>query len=459
VHFALNPKSEASRLVNGREMTADDVVYTLKLLVTDNRNYIYSNAPELRPAVITKTGPWEVSVKTSIDTLMTAFQRFNYWGRPIPKEVIDKYGDMSKWQNSVGTGPFMLVDNVPGSQAVMARNPNYWMKDPIGPGKGKQLPYVDGINYLIVPDASTRMAAMRTAKIDHMYNIALEDALQFEKTTPQLEETTRPVFGSAPFGMRTDMPPFNDIRVRKATLMATDFEGIRQGLNAGRGEILTFPWPATKGYESTYVGLDDPRMPADIKELYTYHPDKAKALLKEAGFPNGIKVTALMTSSEVDFYSVLKDQWAKAGIDLQFKIVETGAKNSMLSGNTHPEIAASGVPQARMYYFIVFFLGKDGVSNQSMVNDPKMTEGIARVAKTMVTDEPAAMKIWGDELWLYTLSQAYYIPRPAAPTYTFWWPWLKNYSGEIQVGESLRHEDAWIKYIWLDQDLKKQTGH
>ena len=77
----------------------------------------------------------------------------------------------------------------------------------------------------------------------------------------------------------------------------------------------------------------------------------------------------------------------------------------------------------------------------------------------MVTDEPAAMKIWGDELWLYVLSQAYYIPRPVAPTYTFWWPWLKNYSGEIQVGESLGHENNWFKYIWIDQDLKKQSGH
>ncbi|MEK7354363.1 MAG: ABC transporter substrate-binding protein [Chloroflexota bacterium] len=459
VRFALNPDNEASRLVNGREMTADDVVYTLNLLITDNRNYIYSNAPELRTANITKTGPWEVTVRTGIDTLMTAFQRFNYWGRVIPREVIAKYGDMSKWQNSVGTGPFIITDSVPGSLAVYKRNPNYWMKDPVGPGKGNQLPYVGGVRYLILPDASTRLAALRTAKIDHMYNVALEDALQFEKTNPQLKEAQRPVFGAAPFGMRTDTPPFNDIRVRRATMMATDFEAIRQGLNAGRGEILTFPWPATKGYEPTYVGLDDSRMPADIKELYTYHPDKAKVLLKEAGYPNGIKVTALMTSTEVDYYSVLKDQWSKAGIDLQFRIVEAGAKTTLLSNSTHPEIVASGVPQARMYYFIVFFLGRDGVSNQSMVNDPKMNEGIARVARTMVTNEPAAMKIWGDELWLYVLSQAYYIPRPVAPSYTFWWPWLKNYSGEIQVGESVGHENNWFKYIWIDQDLKKKMGH
>ncbi len=458
VRFSFNPNSEASRLVNGREMTADDVVYTLKLLVTDARTYIYFNVPELRTAQISKTGPREVTIKTTPDSLMTVFQRFNYWGRVIPHEVIEKYGDMSKWQNSAGTGPFMLVDYVPGSIMVFNKNKNYWQKDPIGPGKGSQLPYIDAFRYIILPDASTRLAALRTAKIDHMYGITLDDAVQFRKTSTQLIEAERPVFGSAPIGMRVDKPPFNDVRVRRATLMATDLEAIRQGLNAGKGEILTFPWPATKGYEATYIGLNDPRLPQETKDLYRYNPDKAKQLLAEAGYPKGFKATALMTSTEVDYYSVLKDQWSKVGIDLDFKIVESGPKTTLLSSSQHPEITASGVPQARMYYFITFFLGRDGVSNQSMVNDPKMTEGIARVARTMITDEPAAMKIWGDELWLHALNQVYYIPRPAAPTYTFWWPWLKNYSGEIQIGESVGHENAWFKYIWIDQDLKKKMG-
>ena len=67
--------------------------------------------------------------------------------------------------------------------------------------------------------------------------------------------------------------------------------------------------------------------------------------------------------------------------------------------------------------------------------------------------------VWGDELMVYVLDKAFYIPRVIAPTYNFWWPWIKNYSGEIQLGEGLRHQNNWVKFIWIDQDLKKKMGY
>jgi pyruvate/oxaloacetate carboxyltransferase len=63
---------------------------------------------------------------------------------PIDPEVVEKYGSGADWRNSVGTGPFMLTDLVASSSATLVRNPNYWDKDPVGPGKGNQLPYLDG---------------------------------------------------------------------------------------------------------------------------------------------------------------------------------------------------------------------------------------------------------------------------------------------------------------------------
>ena len=62
-----------------------------------------------------------------------------------------------------------------GSSVTYTRNPNYWEKDPIGPGKGNQLPYLDGIRDLVIPDLSTRISALRTGKIDAMASVTAED--------------------------------------------------------------------------------------------------------------------------------------------------------------------------------------------------------------------------------------------------------------------------------------------
>ena len=68
----------------------------------------------------------------------------------------------------MGNGPFIMKDFVSNSSATFVRNPNYWGKDPIGPGKGKQLPYLDRIDLFIIADTSTNQAAFRTGKLDVM---------------------------------------------------------------------------------------------------------------------------------------------------------------------------------------------------------------------------------------------------------------------------------------------------
>jgi len=69
IHYGLNPKSEASRLANGRELTADDVVFCLSIRTKDPAFYLYKANPELRTANITKTGPWEVTIKLPLAAL------------------------------------------------------------------------------------------------------------------------------------------------------------------------------------------------------------------------------------------------------------------------------------------------------------------------------------------------------------------------------------------------------
>ena len=459
VRYALNPNSEASRLVGGREMTADDVVFSLRQVMTDSRAYMYRAYPTMRTVQITKTGPWEVTIKVTVADLITAIAKFGNYVGVVPPEVVAKYGDMANWKNSVGTGPFMLIDIVAGSQAVLKTNPNYWGKNPVGPGKGNRVPYINTFQYLIIPDLSTRQAAMRTGKIDYMGGFDFEAAATMRKTAPALREAQGGLGGSAIYiYMNTQKKPFDNLKVRRALLMSVDLESIRNSLNYGLGQLLTWPVEYAKGYEDIYLGLDDPEMPASVKELYTYNPEKAKQLLKEAGFPTGLKVTALISSGEVDYFSIIKDMWSKVGVELELDIKEAGARTTLYNAGTYDIVGgAGGRGPLSVFYHMVTMVGEGSRGgNGSQINDPVILAASKKMKETYITDEKAAMKQF-KELMKYVLDQAYVVSRPIYPQATFWWPWLRNYSGETQIGYF--DTNYWASYIWIDEDLKKSMGY
>ncbi|MBI2850844.1 MAG: ABC transporter substrate-binding protein [Chloroflexi bacterium] len=456
--YALNrePWAEASRLAGGREVSTDDVVFSLKQMVTDRRAYIYRANPELRVAEITKTGPWEVTIKLPLDALYVGIGRFGNYGRVVPPEVVAKYGDMAKWQNSAGSGSFILTDYVPGSIAVMARNPSYWMKDPVGSGKGSQLPYLERVRYLIIPDASTRLAALRTGKLDQLTGVSTEDATQLRRTTPALLEAEGPGGGQPTISMRTDLPPFNDIRVRRALMMATDFQAINQSFYDGKGQILTWPYGYRASYADLYLSLDDPEIPASVREFYTYNPEKAKQLLKEAGYPGGLKTSALITQTEVDYYSIIKDMWAKVGIDVELDVKDRGAWQTIMARRGHQALAYYAQGPVAMWYTAITLAG-EGPANASMINDPFINDALAKIRIALLTEsETSGMRLY-KEMMKYVLDQAYVIPGVSGSSSRFWWPWLKNYSGEFTT--DFGSGNSWIRWVWLDQDMKKKMGY
>jgi peptide/nickel transport system substrate-binding protein len=292
-----------------------------------------------------------------------------------------------------------------------------------------------------------------------MAGIAFEDAASMRKTTPQLKETEGALGGPAGYiYMNTQRKPFDDVRVRRAMLMSVDLQGIKTSLNHDLGQLLTWPVELVKGYEDLYLGLDDPEMPASVKELYTYNPDKAKQLLKDAGYPTGFKATALIGSAEVDYFSIIKDMWSKVGIDLSLNVQETGTRTSIYNtGNYDITGAAGGRGPLSVFYHMVTMRGDGPVGgNASQINDPIIIAASEKMKATYLTDEKAAMKQF-KELMKYVLDQAYAVSRPIYPQSIFYWPWLRNYSGEDQIGYF--DTNFWASYIWIDQPLKKSMGY
>jgi peptide/nickel transport system substrate-binding protein len=457
IKFAYNPDSPASRLVNGREINVDDVVFSLNRLISDPQSNIYRASKEMRELKIEKTGADQVTIYVPVSILLMTMKRMNDSSFPYPKEVIETFGDMRDWRNSVGTGPFILKDYVVASAAKLVRNPDYWMTDPVGPGKGNQLPYADAVTWLIIPDASTRMAALRTGKIDQLYDMAFEDALQMEKMTPELKKAPQDLVSVSPIYMRTDKKdmPYSDIRARRAMMMAIDFKTIERDLYYDTGDIISWPYYYNKPYAPLYLGLDDPDCPDSVKELYSYNPDKAKQLLAEAGYPNGFKTELILQAPEVDYYSIIKDYWDDVGIDLQLDVMEAGVHFNINQGRTHEHMitSATGPPSI---WPILSVLEGEAWTNCSYINDPKVNETEPEIGRLAITDELAAMKLTR-ELMKYVLDQAWVIPSPNYPRYTMWWPWLKNYSGERSIGYFWVL--SWPQYVWLDEDLRESMGH
>lgn len=446
--------TEAGRLMNGREMTADDIVASWNRLAQSPRSWGNISQPAvMKAATVEKTGPWEITVKTPVDPV-TAFSWVTGGAGFLlvyPPEVAAKYGNLSNWRNAVGTGPFILRDYVPASQLLYTKNPNYWETDPVGPGKGNRLPYIDTYRELIIPDLSTRQAALRTGKIDSLDAVTADDWKNLMKTSPKLEYIS--YLSNQPWviAMRRDKPdkPFSDVRVRQALMLATDFETIKKDYYGGNAEIDVYP--VNKQIGSLYQPLSE--MPESVQELFRYNPEKAKQLLKEAGYPNGFKTTLLVQSvaERIDEASIFKDMWAKVGIEVVLDVKETSVYTTINGRRSHEDMVYRSMFQT--FTIQLFLSGLRGTStfNSSYVNDPPgsipFIEERYQKVQNLFRDTAGAYQAYR-ELKPFVLEQAFYIPRPTPYIYNVWWPWLKNYYGQ-----------GFLRYNWIDEDLKKTMGY
>jgi peptide/nickel transport system substrate-binding protein len=455
IRFAVNPASDASRLANGREINADDIATMLNRLITDPRATL--SKTESRNAKISIPDNWTIKIELPLASFKEAVMLGDYAISGYPKEVVEKFGLPLSWQNAVGTGPFILTDYVTASSMTFMRNKNYWRTDPMGPGKGNQLPYADNVKLLIVADASTRMSAIRTAKVDVMHRVGWEDTASLKSTTPDMKYKKYLPEGALSIFMRTDKPdlPFKDSRVRRALMMATDFETIKNTWAGGDAVILTYPITYTKEYADCYLPLEE--APASVQELYKYSPETAKALLNEAGYPDGFDTKMICSNDplQADYVSIIKEQWSKVNINLAIELKEPAVATGISLARSHDqmEYSSSGVAGNA-------FLGSNystgTSSNGSYINDEKCNAALAEMSPLSITN-PSKAAAMHKELMKYVLDQAWAIPTPAPPLHAFWWPWIKNYNGEYSVGRN--NSLNYTMYIWVDQTLKKSMGH
>ena len=428
-----------------REFTADDVVFHWNRLKTDSAikaRYSYIQS-------ITATNKYTVTV------IWNTF--YAQWESPvgpdggvqariIPQEVV-KAG-ANNWQNQSGTGPFILTDYVSGSYASYTKNPNYWGTTIIN-GKTYQEPLIANVIYPIIADESTQVASLRTGKIDMWPYLPVSYQSSLANTSPGL------VMNKWLTG-RVNWVRFNTIGtsiynnkdIRRAMWMATDLKAIADSVYQG-GDINAFPF--ARGTPE-YTPVD--QLPAGDQELFTYDVTKAKQLIASAGYPNGFTVELTIDPTNImhDLADVLVSQWAKAGVTLTIDALNATAYTAANSKVTYKDsIMATYSTDSTWAMLYAIRPGSEGCA----VNDPVFNNMYDTAQQAQDLNAQTAQK---KAMGVYFLDNAYGLGFVNPNKVSCYWPWLKNYYGEITAGN---YGDIMpmVTQMWIDQNLKKSMGY
>jgi len=458
-HFALNPDSEASRLVNGREVTAEDVAYSYdRQWHQTGKSYHAVNEPLNKIVSAKALDKYTFELKINPNThglhLIQSAARVSIYA----KEVIDKYGDMMDWRNVVGSGPFMLTDYVGDTSRTYKKNTNYFEMDPWF--EENRLPYLDGITFLAIPDLSTRQAALRTGKTDYMYSVTSDDKEQFSKDESRLLSrvqhtnpytlTARMDDPSLPWAPQDDP---NAIKVRTAMNLAINKQAIVDSFYQGNGAVFGWPWPDWTEMEGIYEPLST--YPEELQELFEYKPEKAKQLLTEAGYPDGFKAIVTITAVQADYVAILANDLAKVGIELELDQKETAVWQNMIREKTYPHMIRD---INRMSQSPVRYHGARLPSqwNYGFFETPITRAVYDEANKTLGRDDAKVAELW-KSISQHYLEMVPLVMLPEEHQFVVWWPWLKRWQGARNIGSW--HPDSGAFYwLWIDQDMKKEMG-
>ena len=459
IHFSIDTENEASRLVNGREMTAYDIAYSYNRLCTTPESYIYYAHPYFTKNLTFKaTDKYTVDVvgPDDADSIYQMAQIVVDWNGVIAKEVIDQYGDMKDWKHAHGTGAFLLKDYVSGSTLSFDKNDNYWDTNPIGPGKGDQLPYVDGVKVYIITDSSTALSALRTGKIDtEAWPLGIDDAKTITGTVKDIQKVEIPgALINGHIFMRTDKAdaPFSKKLVRQALTKAVDYDAIVNDLYEGKAVYPSFPIAPLPDLKNAYLSLD--KASAETQDLYVYDPVKAKKMLADAGYPDGFSATIYTQNNEanVDYLAIIAEMWSQVNVDLEIIPLEMGVYNNRWYSRDYEDMFFAGAASAGTYRSMVSSQGSGGGYNISYIVDSRLESGKSRMLEAFASGDEAGCDEIHKELCGYIYEEAYVIHTPGQVGSYLWQPWVKNYHGETAVG--ILNNYGWSKWVWIDQDLK-----
>jgi peptide/nickel transport system substrate-binding protein len=310
--FHLFPQA---KFCNGQPITSADVVYSFDRESASNS----INAWQF-PGLVSVTAQGPNTVLVRLKNPSPAYISYvTLWGSAITSKAYgEKVGAKGLADKPLGTGPFCLANWQKGQEIDLVRNQYYWLKD----AQGNRLPYLDAINWKIIPDDNARVLALESGQVQVITAVPAGQFAQL-KSIPHVVPGETYALATALINLVVHRPYFADLKVRQAMNYALDKNAIVKAVLFGHGQPAMSPYDLANWSTPTYG--------------YTYNLAKAKQLMAQSTYPHGFTCTVIYVSGDTvaaETMVIVKAQLAKIGITMNIRPLESGAFTAAYSAET-----------------------------------------------------------------------------------------------------------------------------
>jgi len=297
---------------DGTPLTAADVKATLERNMIPGKTVVQAGFATIE-AVLTPN-PTTIRIVTRKPDPLVPVRMAQMGSQIYPARFATDEGVKELARRPVGSGAYRFVEWIKDDRLVMEANTAWW-------GWGGKTPAFGRIVWKPIPDDFARLSALQRNEVDVITNVP-PDQMKVVRTV------TVPATRTVVLQSNNTQPPMSDKRVRQALHYAMDIDSIVKNLYAGQGK------PFTGGLATTDFGYNPALKP------YPHDPERARKLLAEAGYPNGIDVTLYAGSgtmvNDKQLLEALADMWSRAGIRARVEMMEMAQRQKMLNERATP---------------------------------------------------------------------------------------------------------------------------
>ncbi|KKM10216.1 peptide ABC transporter substrate-binding protein [Clostridiales bacterium PH28_bin88] len=383
---------------NGDPLTADDVKFTFDRLITEG--FIDGKTSPRKGLLGSLESVEKVddyTVRLNLAQPWPILLRMLPHQQIVPKKYLEEKGNAYFADNPIGAGPFKFVEGKLDERIVMERYEGYYGGSPeippIEPARSKR------VIFEIIPETSTRVAALQSGKVHIIQNVPT-DMVEQLKASPEIDvkmaEGTRVYM----IEMNVTRAPFDNVKVRQALNYAVDMDQIVQKVLGGYATVLAGP-----NLQNSFA------INTDLKP-YGYDPEKAKQLLKEAGYEKGFNMVFDTTEEFKDVAEAVATYLRQVGINATVRIWDWGVLKPLLEKGERQLIMSSwGNSTQDPYDFMIPKLKTKDRGNYSLYSNNRVDKLLDEASVTMDEAKRADMYkeaqeiVYNDAPWIFGYSK------------------------------------------------------